>query len=68
MAGELLKHHLNNIFGDLTTIKKTKYHSGTWMEKKKKFKLLLKHFGKQMQAKKTVFYGKTCIKACLEIE
>ena len=28
----------------------------------------LTHLRKQTQAKKTVFYGKICIEACLEIE
>ena len=32
------------------------------------FKLLLQHFGDQMQAKRLVFIKKTCIKARLEIE
>ena len=31
-------------------------------------KTLLHHFSKQMQAKRLFFYGKICIKACLEIE
>ena len=34
----------------------------------KKSKLLLKHFSEKKQAKKTGFYGKICIKACLQVE